>query len=117
MVAQKQIALDEVSKILGLAESHFLDLKRIEISPAKLSESISAFGNTAGGELFIGIGESLDKSKRFWRGFDSMEAANGLFQVIDKMTPLATHYQATWLTSEGQTGYVLHLIVPKVRDI
>ena len=75
--------------MLSEAECHFLDLKRVEIASAKLSETISAFANASGGELFIGIGEISDKLSRIWNGFPTMETANGLFQVIDQMTPLA----------------------------
>jgi ATP-dependent DNA helicase RecG len=114
---QKTVQADEVARIVALPESHFLDLKRVEVGPAKLSESISAFANTAGGELFVGIGEEADKTVRFWRGFASMEAANGLFQVIDRMAPLVNHYGATFLTSPAESGYVLHLVIPKTKDI
>jgi ATP-dependent DNA helicase RecG len=96
---------------------HFLDLKRIEIAPAKLSESISAFANSSGGELFVGIAEETESGARSWRGFPTQEAANGLFQVISRMTPLANHYDATWIAADGLPGFVLHLLIPKTRDI
>jgi len=117
LVEQKTVGADEVARILALPESHFLDVKRIEVSPAKLSESISAFANTAGGELFVGIGEKPDEAKRFWRGFATMEDANGLFQVIARMAPLANHYGATFLSAPTDAGYVLHLVIPKTMDI
>lgn len=81
------------------------------------SESISSFANTLGGELFIGIGEVAGKTQRFWNGFARPEDANGLFQVIEKMTPLANHYNATFLGASGHPGYVLHLTIAKTRDI
>ena len=117
MPAQKILTSEEVSRLLTLEEGHFVDLKRVEIAPGKLSESISAFANTAGGELFVGIAEEADKTTRFWNGFASMEGANGLFQVIDRLTPLANHYDATFLHAPGQPGHVLHLVVQKTRDI
>ena len=78
---------------------------------------ISGFRQHGGRRDSVGIGETLDKTKRFWRGFNTMEDANGLFQVIERMTPLANHYGATFLRCEGQPGYVLHLVIPKTRDI
>lgn len=117
MIEEKRVEKAEVDRILALAEGHFLDLKRVEISPGKLSQSISAFANTAGGELFVGVAEHADKTTRCWRGFARMEDANGLFQVISKMTPLGNHYHAMWLRSQGEPGEVLHLIIPKTRDI
>lgn len=59
MVEQKRIDSDEAILILEISEGHFADVKRAEIAPAKLSESISAFANAAGGELYIGIAEVL----------------------------------------------------------
>jgi ATP-dependent DNA helicase RecG len=117
MPDQKTVSPEEVTRLLSLEEGHFLDLKRVEIVPGKLSESISAFANTAGGELFVGIGEETDRLSRFWNGFVTIEAANGLFQVIDRMSPLSNHYDATFLSSLGQPGHVLHLVVQKTRDI
>ena len=97
MPDQRTVSSEEVRRLLNLEEGHFLDLKRVEIAPGKLSESISAFANTAGGELLIGIGEEADKRSRFWNGFTSMEAANGLFQVIERMSPLSNHYDTSFL--------------------
>ncbi len=47
----------EVERILTLEESHFLNFKSALTPPAKLSEAISSFWNSAGGELFVGIDE------------------------------------------------------------
>ena len=117
----EQVAIDdaEVQRILGLEESHYLDVKRIEVTPAKLTESISSFANTAGGELFLGIGERKERGKkvRFWKGYDDVEAANNLLNVLEAIAPLGTHYKATFLSSDGQDGHVLHLIVFKTIDI
>ena len=118
MIDQKQIDAKEVASIFKLFESYFLDLKRSAVSPAKLSESVSAFANTAGGELFIGIGEGGENhSDRFWDGFKSMEDANGLFALLSDMVPIGMRYHATWLSSNAQPGFVLHLIIPKTKDI
>lgn len=118
MVEQKQVSRDEAARITQIAEGHFADVKRIEVSPAKLSESISAFANAAGGELFIGVGERDDKTARFWSGFKTMEDANGLFQQIERMLPMGNHYNAVWLTCEDKEfpGYVLHLTIAKTQQ-
>ena len=118
MVEQKQIDRKEAILILGTVESHFADVKRVDVSPAKLSESISAFANAAGGELFIGIGKSVGASGRFWKGFASMEEANGLFQLLERMLPLGNHYHATWLHSSDKDfpGYVLNLVIGKTQE-
>jgi ATP-dependent DNA helicase RecG len=98
MVSTVKISPDEARAILSISESHFHDLKAIEIKPAKLTESVSAFANTAGGELHIGIDEAA--GGRGWRGFADIEAANAHLQVLEAMKPLGGHYQATG--KEGQ---------------
>jgi ATP-dependent DNA helicase RecG len=117
MMEQRIVDKQEADRILALEEGHFLDFKAVEITPAKLSESISAFGNTAGGELFVGIGESGTRQQRYWNGFTSMESANGLFQVLNRMTPLSNNYHAAWISCPGAAGHVLHLVIPKTKDI
>ena len=109
----------EADPILQLEESHYIDLKSIDVEPAKLSEFVSAFANTAGGELFIGIDEiGIGGQKgRSWRGFRDIEAANAHLAVIDGMMPLGDHYRATFLLSQGRPGAVLHLLVFKTKDI
>ena len=117
----EHIAIDdaEVQRIFGLEESHYLDVKRIEATPGKLTKLVSAFANTAGGELFLGIGERKERGKkvRFWKGYDDVEAANSFLVALESVAPLGTHYKATFLSSDGQDGRVLHLIVFKTRDI
>lgn len=119
MVDKRQIDKAEVERLFALEEGAYLDLKHSDIQPAKLSKSVSAFCNTAGGELIIGIGEqtSNGKKSRYWAGFEDMEAANPIFQVIEKMLPLGTHYKATFLACPDFKGVALHLIVFKTSGI
>jgi ATP-dependent DNA helicase RecG len=116
---KKQIDPSEVERLFSLEEGSYLDLKHSDITPAKLSRSVSAFCNTSGGELFVGIGETDDgkKKKRFWAGFADMEGANPIFQVIEKMLPLGNHYKATFLWCDSLKGIVLHLVVFKTGGI
>lgn len=120
MAEQRTIPSSEAGRLLLLEEGHYADVKRIEIKPAKLSESVSAFANTSGGELFIGIAEDKNpdgaKSRR-WAGFKDLEAANPIMQVLERMAPLGNHYTAKFLSCEGREGYVLHLTVLKTKDI
>ena len=59
---------------LEFEEGHYLDVKRVETKPAKLAETISAFANTSGGEVFLGVAEQkIEKPKRReWLGFPDM---------------------------------------------
>lgn len=123
MPDQKTIAPAEADKILQLEESHYLDMKSAEIKPAKLSETISAFANTSGGEVFVGIGEKRENGARVrhWSGFPNMEAANAHIQVLDGMGALGNHYRALFIKVPGREGthpgYVLHLTIAKTREI
>jgi ATP-dependent DNA helicase RecG len=119
-VKNKAIEPKELVRILRIEEGHFVELKRVEIRPAKLTDFVSAFANTSGGELFIGIAEDdgPDNTKVLrWAGFPNIEAANAHLAAVEAMAPLGGHYDATFLSADGQPGVVLHLLVFKTRDI
>jgi ATP-dependent DNA helicase RecG len=109
----------ERDKILALEEGHFLDLKSREIAPAKLSRSISAFANSNGGELYMGIAEAKSGAAkvRQWRGFDDVEAANGCLQLFEELLPLGQFHSIEFLAAPGSPGLVLHATVIKSRGI
>ncbi len=98
-------------------ESHFCDLKSIDISPGKLTRTITAFSNAEGGELFIGIDEETTTGTRSWRGFEKPEKANGHLQAFEMLFPLGVDYQYEFLTCAVQAGYVLKVQVNKAREI
>lgn len=112
-----EVSEAEKNKVLELEENHFCDIKRIEIQPAKLTRSISAFSNAEGGELFVGIGEDLEKNKRFWRGFATPEDANGIIQTFEGLFPLGGEYAYDFLRSPSEQGFVLKIDIKKTRDI
>lgn len=118
-ILRAKISPDQVHDLLQIEESHFIDLKSVDASPASLTNSVSAFGNTSGGEIYVGIEERVGRkgAERFWRGFANIEAANGVLQAIEALSPLANHYEAEFLEADGQPGLVLHLTVIKARDI
>ena len=110
---------EHVARLLAIQEGHFVDLKSAEIAPASVTKSVSAFANSAGGELFIGIEERVGATgtERGWSGFADVEAANGLIQALEAMAPLGTHYQIEFLRSANQQGQVAHITVFKTREI
>ena len=106
MPDQTTISAEEAQRILTLEEGHYLDFKRVEIKPGKLSESISAFANASGGEIFVGIAEDnqgTTKARR-WSGFPDMEAANAHIHVVDAMAALGNHYSAQFLQCAERDG-------------
>ena len=105
--------------LLRLAEDHFHDLKALEIAPGKLTQTISAFANAAGGELYVGVDEKAINGvkERSWRGFADPEAANGHVQAFEQVLPFGTDCSGTFLRCAGQAGLVLQLQVNKTRRI
>ena len=115
-----EIAGAERDRLLTLEEGHFIELKSVEISPSKLSRTVSGFANASGGDLYIGIDEPagfFGRMSRQWRGFRDQEAANGHLQVLGELFPLGTEYSYDFLRAPGSPGLVLHVTVQKTRQI
>lgn len=114
----RKITAEDADQILAYEETHFVDVKAREIKPAKLSMSVSAFANTAGGELFIGIAERRlqDRKETFWAGFADQEAANPILAMLEGLGA-PDFVQCTFLECDGRDGYVLHLVVQKTRRV
>ena len=114
-----KITAEHFDKILQTKESHFCDLKSIDIKPAKLSRHISGFANADGGELYIGIDEETKEGNkaRSWRGFIDQESANGHIQLFEQLFPLGDNYFYTFLASEKASGLVLQITINKSREI
>lgn len=113
------ISKDEAEDLLKLSENHFRDFKAKAIAPAKLTQSVSAFANSAGGEIYIGVAERPERSERIreWDGFDDQEAANAIIQTLEAMSPLGNHYRAEFLKCDDFAGLLLRLTVQKTREI
>ena len=50
-----EIAPEQARILLGITESHFIDVKALEVSPANITKAVSAFANTGGGEIYVGV--------------------------------------------------------------
>ena len=97
--------------ILAQEEDHFHDVKSRDIRPAKLSESVSAFANAGGGEIYVGVQEEKRGSTkvRIWRGFDDIEGCNGVLQMLNQIAPLADFISTAFLACDGETGIILKI--------
>ena len=110
----------QLSLLLRLVEGHFNDLKHKDIKPAKLLNTVSAFANSDGGEIYVGIGERKKKNgskSRFWQGFLDMEEANGHIQTILDCFPFKHYLNLSFIQAQGQKGYVLHIQIHKTKEI
>lgn len=114
-----KITTEQAHRILALEENHFVDLKALEVQPAKLTKAISAFANASGGELYVGIDElnSGTAKRRSWRGFPELEAANGHLQIFEQLFPLGQHFSYCFLSSDVGSGLVLQATVNKTREL
>ena len=121
MPIKNVLVLDgQVDKVLTLSEGQYADLKSKDISPSKLSKTISAFANSDGGELYVGIDEETGNGGgkiRHWNGFDDVESANAHVQVFEGLFPLGSDYQYEFLHLELEKGYVLHVQVNRTKAI
>jgi ATP-dependent DNA helicase RecG len=116
-IEKYNLSEEQRNQILHLEETHFCDLKAIDISPAKLSRTIAAFANADGGELYIGIAEDKASGGRLWAGFNSMEAANGHIQPFEQLFPLGGDFDYCFLQSEIDPGLLLQVQIRKSADI
>jgi ATP-dependent DNA helicase RecG len=109
----------EVEAALATEEGHFADIKAVEISPARLTKTLSAFSNADGGELFIGIDEEKANATRTWRGFENAEAANGHLQAFEATFPLGQFVEYEFLRNPDapEDGLVLKASIQKTPNI
>ena len=115
----RQILDEEAAQILSLSEGYFLDFKSRNISPSKLSKTISAFANASGGEVFIGVEDELDLdgTLRVWDGFENEESANAVFQQILEIDPLNGWISCEFLRAPGYSGLLLQITVSKAQGL
>ena len=85
------IANEQVIRAMQVKENYLNDVKAKEIKPAKLSETISAFANAAGGDVYIGISE-VEKAAKSESGMVSItrKKLTILFSHCLTPIPLAT---------------------------
>jgi ATP-dependent DNA helicase RecG len=109
----QKITEEQAEKIRLLDEGQFADVKAKEKPPRDLSEDISAFANTDGGDFYIGI---TDKERQ-WIGFDNVEESNGHLQLFEELFPLGTYFHYEFLQCDLKKGLVLHIQINKTQGI
>lgn len=112
-----KITDQQAANILATEENYLNDIKAKEIKPAKLSETVSAFANAAGGDVYIGIGEDKTSKTRSWNGFADPEEANDFFHILFAAHPFGNHIKFEFLENSNHAGLVLHITIKKVKEI
>lgn len=113
--SRKKIPYRDYKKILERSEAQLIDFKDKRIKPAKLCNTISAFANADGGEVFVGITEQPNR-EFIWDGFEDEEEVNGIVKVLEDMLYLNCHYTAEFLEYD-EKGLVLRLIINKSSKV
>lgn len=111
------ITTEQLDSIVKYDEAQLGEVKAIEILPSKMSNTVSAFANSDGGDLWIGVDETRVKKHRSWRGFKRIEDANAHIEVLDKVMQLSQGYSFEFLRHQSSVGFVLHIEVAKVSRI
>lgn len=117
MIKTFEIDDNQAENIINIEEGYLTDVKAKEIKPAKLSETVSAFANSGGGDIYLGIEEDSRTGLRRWNGYADQEAANDVVHVLFNAHPFGNHLTFEYLSCEGKIGYILHIIVKKVKHI
>ncbi len=112
-----EINKDQAEKVINIEENYLNDVKAKEIKPAKLSETVSAFANAGGGDIYIGISENGIEKKRAWEGFADVEEANDITQTLFQAHSFGNHLLFEFLKCNDFNGYILHITVKKVKEI
>ena len=116
-ITVERVSEEQATTVIGIEEGQFAEVKSVEITPAQLSKTVSAFTNSDGGDLFVGVSETGTNKVRSWEGFEDQEAANGHLQLFEKLFPLGTDFEYEFLECDSRPGLVLHVQVNKTSAI
>jgi ATP-dependent DNA helicase RecG len=97
----------KAAALLAQQEGHFLDFKAKEIAPARLTQTISAFANAEGGDIYIGVAEGPDGF--VWDGFENAEAANPFVLLFEQLFPLGDEFSYELIANANRRGLLLHV--------
>ncbi|MGH9553675.1 MAG: AlbA family DNA-binding domain-containing protein, partial [Terriglobales bacterium] len=118
--AVESINSDQAAIVEQISEGQFSEVKAKEIAPGKLGKTLSAFANSDGGDLYIGVAEDQlggGVRSRAWRGFADVEAANGHLQAFEPLFPLGAGFRYTFLKCNEKPGLVLHVQATRTQSI
>lgn len=98
-------------------KSWLMDMKGKDIRPAKLSRTVSAFANSNGGEIYLGISHFDNKDQYFWDGFINEERFNPYATLLEEILPSFELYVIEAFEHSIEHTYVFHIIIHKTNTI
>jgi len=107
-----KITQEQAKALLNINEDHFNDVKSKRIAPAKLQETLVAFANSDGGDLYIGIEDKSETGERII-GFTEPEEANSIIATLLEGTVPAVENLSWEYLQTDEKGLILHLSIPK----
>lgn len=114
---QTTLMEEKIKKLFDLEENYFYDFKSKDILPAKLSKTVSAFANSSGGEIYLGIREERKSKIKHWEGFQYIEDFNSHIAVLEQLSPISNFYDLVFLKHPVLKTYVLQITVMKSNAI
>lgn len=111
-----QISSGQAAFVLTLHEDYYVEFKSIDIAPGRLSQWVSAFGNSSGGDIYVGISEPT-RGMYSWAGFDRPEDSNQHAEVLQQLFPMGDDFRYLLLSAAGCPGYVLKIEVARSRKL
>lgn len=108
---------EKIKELYKIEENYFNDFKSKDIKPSKLSNTVSAFANASGGDIYLGIREENKTKVKHWEGFEHIEDANAHIQTLVSMAPLDNFLEFTFLQDVNTGLYVLQISVSKTKNI
>lgn len=107
-----KISKEELQLLLDRNEDHFNDFKSKRILPAKLQETLVAFANADGGDLYVGIEDKQVTGERVV-GFSEPEEANDIVvTLLQGTSPVVENVSWEFFDTEDK-GLILHFAIPK----
>lgn len=108
----------DVSEILKVQESWMIEIKGKDINPSKFTRALSAFANTNGGEIYLGLSHVADdKTQYYWDGFPDEESMNAFITVISETFNSYEDYTIEIYEHHTEGSVILHITVHKTNRI
>ena len=115
--SKRIISQEEIDALVAIQESWLIEKKGKDIKPAKLTRTISAFANTNGGDIYLGISCKPNNIDYYWDGFQSEESMNQHIEAICNMFDSYDDFSLETYQSIIDGSFVLHIIVNKTQSI